>query len=106
MEQKLLFIFVTEKEDIEYSNVEYSNVEYSNVEYSNVEYSNVEYSNVEYSNVEYSKEYRNEIPLSASICFHLLATNGFIKGVVVFQVDWGMLPISAAGDVWMVTLLR
>ena len=29
------------------------------------------------------------IPLSA-----LLATNGFIKGVVVFQVDWGMLPIS------------
>ena len=31
------------------------------------------------------------IPLSA-----LLATDGFIKGVVVFQVDWGMLPISAA----------
>ena len=41
------------------------------------------------------------IPLSA-----LLTTNGFIKSVVVFQVDWGMLPISAAGDVWMVTLLR
>ena len=41
------------------------------------------------------------IPLSA-----LLATNGFIKGVVVFQVDWGMLLISAAGGVWMVTLLR
>ena len=41
------------------------------------------------------------IPLSA-----LLATNGFIKGVVVFQVDWGMLPIPAAGDVWMVTLPR
>ena len=40
------------------------------------------------------------IPLSA-----LLATNGFIKGVVVFQVDWGMLPISTAGDVWMVTAL-
>ena len=36
----------------------------------------------------------------------LLATNGFIKGVVVFQVEWGMLPISAAGGVWMVTLLR
>ena len=34
------------------------------------------------------------IPLSA-----LLATNGFIKGVVIFKVDWGMLPISAAGDV-------
>ena len=33
----------------------------------------------------------------------LLATNRFIKGVVVFQVDWGMLPISAAGNVWMVT---
>ena len=41
------------------------------------------------------------IPLSA-----LLATNGSRKGVVVFQVDWGMLPISAAGGVWMVTLLR
>ena len=41
------------------------------------------------------------IPLSA-----LLATDGFIKGVVVFQVDWGMLLISAAGGVWMVTLLR
>ena len=41
------------------------------------------------------------IPLIA-----LLATDGFIKGVVVFQVDWGMLQISAAGDVWMVTLLR
>ena len=38
------------------------------------------------------------IPLSV-----LLATNGFIKGVVVFQVDWGMLLISAAGGVWMVT---
>ena len=38
------------------------------------------------------------IPLSA-----LLATNGFIKGVVVFQVDWGMLLISAAEGVWMVT---
>ena len=35
------------------------------------------------------------IPLSV-----LLATNGFIKGVVVFQVDWGMLLISAAGGVW------
>ena len=34
------------------------------------------------------------------------ATNGFIKGVVVFQVDWGMLLISAAEGVWMVTLLR
>ena len=34
------------------------------------------------------------IPLSA-----LLATNGFIKGVVVFQVDWGMLLISAAEGV-------
>ena len=41
------------------------------------------------------------IPLSA-----LLATNGFIKGVVVFQVDWGMLPISNARDVWMATLIR
>ena len=41
------------------------------------------------------------IPLSA-----LLATNGFIKGVVVFQVDWGMLSISAAGGAWMATLLR
>ena len=41
------------------------------------------------------------IPLSA-----LLATDGFIKGVVVFQVDWGMLLISAAEGVWMVTLLR
>ena len=41
------------------------------------------------------------IPLSA-----LLATNGFIKGVVVFQVDWGMLLISAAEGVWMATLLR
>ena len=30
----------------------------------------------------------------------LLATNGFIKGVVVFQVDWGMLLISAARGVW------
>ena len=39
-------------------------------------------------------------PLSA-----LLATDGFIKVVVVFQVDWGMLLISAAGGVWMVTLL-
>ena len=38
------------------------------------------------------------IPLSA-----LLATNRFIKGVVVFQVDWGMLLISAAGGVWMGT---
>ena len=38
------------------------------------------------------------IPLSA-----LLATNGFIKGVVVFRVDWGMLLISAAEGVWMVT---
>ena len=37
-------------------------------------------------------------PLSA-----LLATNGFIKGVVVFQVDWGILPISTALDVLMVT---
>ena len=36
----------------------------------------------------------------------LLATNGFIKGVVVFRVDWGMLHISAAEGVWMVTLLR
>ena len=35
------------------------------------------------------------IPLSA-----LLATNGFIKGVVVFQVDWGMLLISVAEGVW------
>ena len=35
------------------------------------------------------------IPLSA-----LLAPSGFIKGVVVFQVDWSMLPISAAGDVY------
>ena len=33
-------------------------------------------------------------------------TNGYIKGVVVFQVEWGMLLISAAGGVWMVTLLR
>ena len=33
----------------------------------------------------------------------LLATNGFIKGVVVSQVDWGMLPISNARDVWMAT---
>ena len=41
------------------------------------------------------------IPLSA-----LLATNGFIKGVVVSQVDWGMLPISNARDVWMATLIR
>ena len=41
------------------------------------------------------------IPLSA-----LLATNGFIKSVVVCLVDSGMLPISAAGDVWIVTLLR
>ena len=41
------------------------------------------------------------IPLSA-----LLATNRFIKSAVVFLVDWGMFPISAAGDVWMVTLLR
>ena len=41
------------------------------------------------------------IPLCA-----LLATDGFIKGVVVFQVDWDMLLISAAGGVWMVTLLR
>ena len=40
------------------------------------------------------------IPLSA-----LLATDGFIKGEVVFQVDWGMLLISAAEGVWMVTLL-
>ena len=40
------------------------------------------------------------IPLSS-----LLATNEFIKGVVEFQVDWGMLLISAAGGVWMVTLL-
>ena len=29
-----------------------------------------------------------------------------IKGVVVFQVGWGMLRISAAKGVWMVTLLR
>ena len=36
----------------------------------------------------------------------LLATNGFINGVVVFRVDWGMLLISAAEGVWMVTLLR
>ena len=37
----------------------------------------------------------------------LLATNGFIKGVVVFQVDWGMLPISNARDVWDgATLIR
>ena len=35
------------------------------------------------------------IPLSA-----LLATNGFIKGVVVFRVDWGMLLISAAVFGW------
>ena len=41
------------------------------------------------------------IPLSA-----LLVTNGFIKGKVVFQVDWGMLLIFAAEGVWMVTLLR
>ena len=41
------------------------------------------------------------IPLSA-----LLATNRFIKGVVVFQVDWGMLLISAARGVWKGTLLR
>ena len=41
-----------------------------------------------------------------SINSALLATNGFIKGVVVFQVDWGMLLISAAEGVWMVTLLR
>ena len=41
------------------------------------------------------------IPLSA-----LLATNGFIKGVVVSQVDWGMLPISNARDVWLATLIR
>ena len=41
------------------------------------------------------------IPLSA-----LLATDRFIKGVVVFQVDWGMLLISTAEGVWMVTLLR
>ena len=43
------------------------------------------------------------IPLSA-----LLATDGFIKGVVVFQEDWDnfMLLISAAEGVWMVTLLR
>ena len=34
----------------------------------------------------------------------LLATNRFIKGVVVFQVDWGMLLISAAEGVWMATL--
>ena len=34
------------------------------------------------------------IPLSA-----LLATNRFIKSIVIFQVDWGMLPISASG--WM-----
>ena len=38
---------------------------------------------------------------SKSVCWH-----GFIKGVVVFQVDWGMLLISAAEGVWMVTLLR
>ena len=41
------------------------------------------------------------IPLSA-----LLVTNGFIKGVVVFQVDWGMLLISAARGVWKGTLLQ
>ena len=43
----------------------------------------------------------SRIPLSA-----LLATDGFIKGVVVFQVDWDMLLISAAGGKWMATLLR
>ena len=41
------------------------------------------------------------IPLSA-----LLATNGFIRSVVVFQIDLGMLPISTVRDVWMVTQLR
>ena len=41
------------------------------------------------------------IPLSA-----LLATNEFIKSVMVFQVDWGMLLISAARGVWKGTLLR
>ena len=41
------------------------------------------------------------IPLCA-----LLATDGFIKSAVVFQEDWDMLLISAAGGVWMVTLLR
>ena len=41
------------------------------------------------------------IPLSA-----LLARNGFIKGVVVLQVDRSMLLISAAEGVWTVTLLR
>ena len=29
----------------------------------------------------------------------LLATNGFIYSVVVFQVDLGLFPISTAGDV-------
>ena len=38
------------------------------------------------------------IPLSA-----LLATNGFIKGVVLCRVGWGLLLISAAEGVWMVT---
>ena len=33
----------------------------------------------------------------------LLATDGFILSVVVFQVGWGMLLISAVGGVWMVT---
>ena len=38
-------------------------------------------------------------------CHRVHKVDGFIKGVVVFQVDWGMLLISAAGGVWMVTLL-
>jgi hypothetical protein len=33
----------------------------------------------------------------------LLATDGFILSVVVFQVGWGMLLIFAVGGVWMVT---
>ena len=41
------------------------------------------------------------IPLCA-----LLAADRFIKGVEGFQEYWDMLLISAAGGVWMVTLLR
>jgi hypothetical protein len=38
----------------------------------------------------------------------LLATNGFINGVVVFQVDWGMFPISSVLNkyqlIWLISV--
>ena len=50
--------------------------------------------------------YADDLVLVAETEELLIATNGFIKGVVVFQVDWGMLLISAAEGVWMATLPR